>query len=114
MTFGDDWGWGASREDVSRQMFDTYVEAGGNLHRHGQRLHKRYLERKARRRIYVRRPRRDRFVIATKYTANMRPGDPNAGGNHRKKPRAVGGGEPASASGTNYIDLLWLHMPGTS
>ena len=30
MTFGDDWGWGAD-DTVSRQLFDAYVEAGGNL-----------------------------------------------------------------------------------
>ena len=29
MTFGDTWGWGASKE-VSRQMFDLFAEAGGN------------------------------------------------------------------------------------
>ena len=28
---------------------------------------------------------RDRFVLATKYTSNIRRGDPNAGGNHRKQ-----------------------------
>lgn len=27
MTFGEDWGWGAS-VDESRKIFDTYVEAG--------------------------------------------------------------------------------------
>ena len=30
MTFGEDWGWGA-KEDTARQIFDTYVEAGGNF-----------------------------------------------------------------------------------
>ncbi len=30
MTFGEVWGWGASKDD-SRAMFDVYAEAGGNF-----------------------------------------------------------------------------------
>jgi aryl-alcohol dehydrogenase-like predicted oxidoreductase len=30
MTFGEDWGWGAGKED-SRRMFDTFLDAGGNF-----------------------------------------------------------------------------------
>lgn len=30
MTFGEEWGWGASK-DESCQIFDTFVEAGGNF-----------------------------------------------------------------------------------
>ena len=30
MTFGEDWGWGASG-DESRKIFDRYLEAGGNV-----------------------------------------------------------------------------------
>ena len=30
MTFGEEWGYGASK-DVCRQIFDTYLEAGGNF-----------------------------------------------------------------------------------
>ncbi|MEH2248731.1 MAG: aldo/keto reductase [Nostoc sp.] len=30
MTFGEDWGWGAPK-DTSRQIFETFVEAGGNF-----------------------------------------------------------------------------------
>ena len=30
MTFRDDWGWGADR-DESRKQFDLYAEAGGNF-----------------------------------------------------------------------------------
>lgn len=29
MTFGTEWGWGAS-EDSARQLFNTYIDAGGN------------------------------------------------------------------------------------
>ena len=30
MTFGTEWGWG-SEENVSRSVFDAYIEAGGNF-----------------------------------------------------------------------------------
>ena len=29
MTFGEEWGWGASK-DESRKIFDAFIEAGGN------------------------------------------------------------------------------------
>ena len=52
---------------------------------------------------------RDRFVVATKFSLNMRPGDPNAGGNHRK---SVVQSLEASLErlGTDYVDLYWLHQ----
>jgi aryl-alcohol dehydrogenase-like predicted oxidoreductase len=52
--------------------------------------------------------RRERFVIATKYSGNTDPTDPNAGGNHRKSlVRSI----EASLKrlNTDYIDLYWLH-----
>ena len=30
MTFGTEWGWG-TEEDISRAVFDLYIEAGGNF-----------------------------------------------------------------------------------
>jgi aryl-alcohol dehydrogenase-like predicted oxidoreductase len=30
MTFGEDWGWGAPK-DESRKVFDAFLEAGGNF-----------------------------------------------------------------------------------
>jgi aryl-alcohol dehydrogenase-like predicted oxidoreductase len=30
MTFGEDWGWGAAKEEALK-MYDTYREAGGNF-----------------------------------------------------------------------------------
>ena len=30
MTFGEDWGWGASR-DESKKIYDRFTEAGGNF-----------------------------------------------------------------------------------
>src|SRR6267142_442059 len=105
MTFGEDWGWGASK-DESRKVYDAFLQAGDNFTNtanvytsgtsdrllgeflHGQREH---------------------IVLATKYT-NAAPGtDPNAAGNHRKSMvQAV----EASLKRlkTDYIDLYWLHI----
>jgi len=51
---------------------------------------------------------RDRAVIATKFSYNAEPGNPNAGGNGRKNIlRAVEGS--LERLGTDYIDLYILH-----
>lgn len=106
MTFGKDWGWGAD-EAEARRIFDIYVERGGNfidtanVYTNGssETLLGQFVA-----------ERRDRLVIASKYTLNAWfPGDPNAGGNHRKSMvRAV----EASLKrlGTDYLDLLYLHI----
>lgn len=106
MTFGTEWGWGAD-EDTARQLFNTYVDAGGNfidtadLYTGGTSetwLGKFIAERNL----------RDRIVIATKFTYNAEPGNPNAGGNGRKNMmRAVEGSLKRLA--TDYIDLYILH-----
>jgi len=105
MTFGETWGWGAS-EDECRRMFDAFVEAGGNFvdtacnYTDGQ-------SEEILGRLVA--PERERFVVATKYTLNMRRDDPNAGGNHRKN--LVQTLESSLRRlGTDYVDLLWLHM----
>jgi aryl-alcohol dehydrogenase-like predicted oxidoreductase len=47
-------------------------------------------------------------VLATKYSFNMRPGDPNAGGNGRKNLlRALDGS--LKRLQTDYVDLYWMH-----
>ncbi len=80
MTFGEDWGWGASKED-SRAIFEAYLEAGGNFIDTANFYTGGTSERFVGEFIASE---RDRFVVATKYTLTMRPGDPNASGNHRK------------------------------
>ena len=104
MTFGEDWGWGASKED-SRALFDAYREAGGNFIDTANFYTGGTSERFVGEFIASE---RDRFVVATKYTLTMRPGDPNASGNHRKNMI-----QSVEASlrrlGTDYIDLYWLH-----
>jgi aryl-alcohol dehydrogenase-like predicted oxidoreductase len=104
MTFGEEWGWGAAKEE-SRKIFDAFAEAGGNfidtanLYTNGtsETFTGEFLK-----------GRRERFVLATKYTLNMRPDDPNGGGNHRKN--LVQSLEASLARlRTEYIDLYWVH-----
>ena len=105
MTFGSDWGWGADASE-SRRMFDLYLERGGNFidtanfytNGSSERLLGQFIADK-----------RESVVLATKYSLNMQPGNPNAGGNHRRNMvRSV----EASMQrlGTDYIDLLYLHI----
>src|SRR6476660_8757627 len=106
MTFGTEWGWG-SEETVSRSVFDRYVDAGGNFvdtadaytgGKSEELVGKFIAERKL----------RDRIVLATKFTFNAQPGNPNAGGNGRKNVyRALEGS--LRRLRTDYIDLYWLH-----
>ncbi len=104
MTFGEEWGWGSSKEE-SRKIFNAYVEAGGNFIDTANK----YTEGTSEKFIgeFISSD-RDRFVLATKYTSNTRRGDPNAGGNHRKN--LVQSLEASLRRlNTDYIDLYWVH-----
>lgn len=104
MTFGEDWGWGASSEEC-KKIFDAFAEAGGNF------LDTANLYTNGTSEKYVGEfvaSDRDKWVVATKYSLNTGNGEVNAGGNHRKNMvQAV----EASLKRLNleYIDLLWLH-----
>lgn len=105
MTFGNDWGWGAEK-DESRKMFDLFAEAGGNFidtsNNYTNGTSEKFIGE------FVKND-RDHFVIATKYTLTGRKSDPNFGGNHRKNMmRSVEGS--LKRLGTDFIDLLYLHM----
>lgn len=104
MTFGMDWGWGAD-EAQSREIFDAYVDRGGNF----IDMANRYTEGTSERLVgSFAAGRRDQLVLATKYTLPMRLGDPNSGGNHRKSMvRSVE--DSLRRLQTDYIDLLYLH-----
>jgi aryl-alcohol dehydrogenase-like predicted oxidoreductase len=105
MTFGDDWGWGAPKEE-SQKIFDRFVDTGGNFidtaNNYTNGTSEKFIGE------FVKTD-RDHFVIATKYTLSERGIDPNFGGNHRKNmSRSVEGS--LRRLNTDYIDLLWLHM----
>ena len=105
MTFGEEWGWGSSKEEA-RTIYDAFREAGGNFIDTANMYTMGTSERFVGEFI---KPHRDQVVLATKYT-NAGPGnDPNAGGNQRKNMiQAI----EASLKrlGTDYIDLYWLHI----
>lgn len=106
MTFGEDWGWGAGKEE-SRQIFDAFLEAGGNFidtangytNGSSEKMLGEFIQKE-----------RDRIVLATKYTQALNFGvDPNAGGNQRKN--MVQSVEASlKRLNTDYIDLLWMHI----
>lgn len=105
MTFGAS-GWGSSDEEAA-QMVDLYVDRGGNFidtaNFYGGMGGSETILGK------LVKGRRESLVIASKYSLTMRPGDPNASGNQRKSMvQAV----EASLKrlGTDYLDLLYLHM----
>ena len=105
MTFGDDWGWGAPK-DESRKMFDAFAEAGGNFIDTANNYTNGTSEKLVGEFTTAE---RDHFVIATKYTLNEYATDPNFGGNHRKNMRRSVEGSLKRLD-TDHIDLLWLHM----
>ncbi|RWG80287.1 aldo/keto reductase [Mesorhizobium sp.] len=107
MTFGTEWGWGADRE-TARAMFDAYVEAGGNFFDTAD-LYTGGTAETWLGEFVAERGLRDKAVIATKFSFNSEPGNPNAGGNGRKNiVRAV----EASLKrlGTDHIDLYLMHV----
>jgi aryl-alcohol dehydrogenase-like predicted oxidoreductase len=105
MTFGEDWGWGASKEESGR-IFDRYAKAGGNFIdtaiNYTDGTSEEYVGEFSA-------SDRGHFVIATKYSLSTRKEDPNAGGNHPKN--LVQSLETSLRRlRTDYLDLLWLHM----
>ena len=107
MTFGEDWGWGASK-DESRKIFDAFSEAGGNFIDTSVNYTNGTSERYVGEFIASQ---RDYYVVATKYTLRDRQAqrsDPNAGGNQRKNMmRAIE--TSLSNLQTDHIDLYYLH-----
>ena len=108
MTFGEDLGWGSSVEE-SQQIIDRYTELGGNFIDTANFYTKSHSEKIIGDHIGRDKARRDRLVIATKFSGNLYPGDPNGGGSSRKA--IVGAAENSLRRlQTNYIDLYWLHI----
>jgi len=105
MTFGEDWGWGAPK-DEAQKVYNAFREVGGNfidtanIYTNGtsETFLGEFME-----------GHRESMVLGTKYTNAAAGTDPNAGGNHRKSMmRSV----EASLKRlqTDYIDLYWVHI----
>ena len=106
MTFGETWGWGATKEE-SRRMFDRFAEAGGNFIDTSVNYTDGTAEEFLGEFLSAE---RDRFVIATKYTLTKPDSlDPNSGGNSRKNMRQSVERSLRRLK-TDTIDLYYLHM----
>jgi aryl-alcohol dehydrogenase-like predicted oxidoreductase len=104
MTFGNDWGWGASESESAKQ-FQLFAEAGGTLIDTADKYTNGTAESILGGLLATD---RDHFVVGTKYSLNVRDGDLNAGGNHRKS--LVQALEASLRRlRTDHVDILWLH-----
>jgi aryl-alcohol dehydrogenase-like predicted oxidoreductase len=104
MTFGTDWGWGAP-EGESAKQFELFAEAGGTLIDTANKYTNGTAESILGDLLAAG---RDHFVVGTKYSLNVRDGDLNAGGNHRKS--LVQALEASlKRLRTDHVDILWLH-----
>jgi aryl-alcohol dehydrogenase-like predicted oxidoreductase len=107
MTFGEDLGWGSSVED-SEAILDRYIELGGNFIDTANLYTKGHSEKIIGDHVGRHANKRDRLVIATKFSANHFVGDPNGGGSSRKSVVAACE-QSLRRLQTDYIDLYWLH-----
>jgi aryl-alcohol dehydrogenase-like predicted oxidoreductase len=88
----------------SRRVLDAYADAGGNVvdtasaYGESESVVGELL-----------RGRRDRFVLATKYTLSRDASDPNGAGNHRKNLR-LSLERSLRRLETDHVDLYWVHI----
>jgi aryl-alcohol dehydrogenase-like predicted oxidoreductase len=108
MTFGEDWGWGSSVKE-SEAIMDAFMSLGGNFIDTANAYTRGHSEKIIGDHIGRHPARRHRAVIATKFSSNLFPGDPNAGGSSRKG--ILGQCEESLRRlQTDYIDLYWIHV----
>ncbi len=104
MTFGTAWGWGSDR-DHSREIFHTFLDAGGNFidtaNRYTEGESETYLGE------YIQ-GLRDEIVLASKYTLHNGMNKPNLAGNSRKN-MVQSVEKSLKRLQTDYLDILWLH-----
>ena len=106
MTFGETWGWGASKEE-SRKQFELFLEAGGNFIdtsvNYTDGTSETFLGE------FIR-GKRNSLVIATKYSLTKPDStDPNSGGNSRKN-MIQSVERSLTRLKIDFVDLLYLHM----
>lgn len=105
-TFGTAWGWGCTPEQ-SRDLFDRFVEAGGNLfdcadgYQNG--------EAETLLGAFVQ-PHRDDVILSTKYTTAAGARSIARTGNSRKAMMLGLEGSLARLR-TDHVDIFWVHMP---
>ena len=108
MTFGEEWGWGATVAE-SDAILSRFLERGGNFIDTANGYTKGHSETIIGDCLARDRARRDRVVIATKFFTNLYAGDPNGGGASRKA--IIASCEQSLRRlQTDYIDLYWMHL----
>ncbi|HEY2152576.1 MAG TPA: aldo/keto reductase [Vicinamibacterales bacterium] len=107
MTFGEELGWGSSVEE-SQRIIDRFIDLGGNFIDTANFYTKSHSEQIIGDHIGRHAARRERLVLATKFSGNLYPGDPNGGGSGRKSIVAACEHSLRRLQ-TDYIDLYWLH-----
>src|SRR5258707_10224748 len=83
MTFGEDWGWGASPE-TSEAILAEYLDRGGNVVDTANVYTNGHSEKIVGDFFAARTGLRERVVLSTKFFGNLHPGDPNGGGTRPK------------------------------
>lgn len=107
MTFGQDAGGAGTSVEESEAILTRYLDRGGNFidtanfytNGHSEAILGDY---------FAQRGGRDHVVIASKFFANMHPGDPNGGGAGRSSIIASLD-QTLRRLRTDYLDLYWLH-----
>jgi aryl-alcohol dehydrogenase-like predicted oxidoreductase len=108
MTFGEDPGGAGCSVEESERILATYLDLGGNFvdtanfytNGHSEKILGDF---------FAAHPgRRERVVLASKFFANLFPGDPNGGGAGRRSIIAQLD-ETLRRMRTDYLDLYWLH-----
>ncbi|GAA4509981.1 aldo/keto reductase [Actinoallomurus oryzae] len=108
MTFGEDPGAAGCSVEESERILATYLDRGGNFidtanfytNGHSEKILGDF---------FAARPgRREHVVLASKFFANLFPGDPNGGGAGRSSITAQLD-QTLRRLRTDYLDLYWLH-----
>ena len=110
MTFGEDLGPGTgSSVKESAEIIDKYLALGGNFIDTANFYMRGHSEKILGDHLAHDREKRDRVVIATKFSGNLYPGDPNGGGSSRKAIVAACE-QSLRRLRSDYIDLYYLHI----
>ncbi|WP_405985410.1 aldo/keto reductase [Streptomyces sp. NBC_00872] len=108
MTFGEDPGGAGCGVEESERILATYLDRGGNFIDTANFYTNTHSEKILGDWFAARPGRRDRVVLASKFFANLFPGDPNGGGAGRRSIIAQLD-ESLRRMRTDHLDLYWLH-----
>ena len=103
MTFGEDWGWGAAK-DEARKIYDLYRQQGGNFIDTANVYSGTKSETIVGKAV---KDRRDSVVVATKASSPLGPGPFDSGSSRKHVVKACE--DSLRRLGTDYIDLYQMH-----